>query len=109
MKLNLFASVLFASALGGACFAEGAPAGSPAGSPSAATAGAPGATAAATPLKHGFDPNTQICKWTDEIGTRLGRTKVCMTRAQWEQQSRDAQDDLNDTVHRSAEAGVPGG
>jgi len=105
MKLNLFATVLFASALGGACFADGAPAGSP----SAATAGAPGATATATPLKHGYDPNTQICKWTDEIGTRLGRTKVCMTRAQWEQQSRDAQDDLDDTVHRGAEAGVPGG
>ena len=96
MKPSLFATILFASALGGTCFAQGAP--------TAPAAGAAAVTPAATPptvqLKHGYDPNTVICKWTEEIGTRLGRSKVCMNRAQWEQQSRDAQDDLNDTVHR---------
>ncbi|HEY3951688.1 hypothetical protein [Phenylobacterium sp.] len=107
MKPSLFATILFASALGGTCLAQGAPAASPNGA--AAPPAGPTPVAAVTPLKHGYDPNTQICKWTEEIGTRLGRSKVCMTRAQWDQQSRDAQDDLNDTVHRGAEGAPPGG
>lgn len=108
MKPSLIAMLLFVSVLGGTCFAQGAPT-PPAAGPTAPTAAA---TPAATPpkalLKHGYDPNTVICKWTDEIGTRLGRSKVCLTRAQWEQESRDAQDDIYDTTQRSAEASPPG-
>jgi hypothetical protein len=104
MKPSLIATVLFASAVGGTCFAQNAPAAPAPGAPAVT----PAATPPTAPPKHGYDPNTQVCKWTEEIGTRLGRSKVCMTRAEWEQQSRDAQDDINDTVHRGAEGAPPG-
>jgi hypothetical protein len=106
MKLKLFAAALMVSALGGVCFADVAPT-SP---PVAATPTPSGQTvvAAATPMKHGYDPNTQICKWTDQIGTRLGRAKTCMTRAQWEQLSRDSQDGLLESQNRGAELGPTG-
>jgi hypothetical protein len=102
MRRNLFISILLASALGGICFAQTAPANPPTG----VTAGP---TPAVVPIKHGYDPDTIVCKWTDEIGTRLGRSKVCLTRAQWEQQSRDAQDQLFESNRRGGEGGVPGG
>jgi hypothetical protein len=105
MKPSLFVAALVASALAGTCFADVAPT-PPAAGDGATPPASP--TPASAPLKHGYDPNVVICKWTDEIGTRLGRSKVCMTRAQWDQQSRDAQDDLSDTVHRGAEAAAPG-
>jgi hypothetical protein len=104
MRRNLFISILLASALGGTGFAQTAPANPPTG----ATA-SQDATPAVVPIKHGYDPDTVICKWTDQIGTRLGRSKVCLTRAQWEQQTRDAQDDLFDSTRRGGEGGVPGG
>ncbi|HEY5009289.1 MAG TPA: hypothetical protein VII42_14900 [Caulobacteraceae bacterium] len=105
MKLKLFAAALTVSALGGACFADVAPTSPPA----AATPPAAGQTvvAAATPMKHGYDPNTQICKWTDDIGTRLGHHKTCMSRAQWDQLSRDSQDGLLDSQNRGAELSPP--
>jgi hypothetical protein len=34
------------------------------------------------------DPNQEICEKVDEIGTRLGRKRVCMTRAEWAEQRR---------------------
>lgn len=37
------------------------------------------------------DPSQKvICKTQDEIGTRLGAKRVCMTKAQWDQQTKDA-------------------
>jgi hypothetical protein len=107
MRPSLFAAVLLSSALafGGACFAQGAPAAAPTG----ATGSNADATAAATtPHKTGYDPNVVICKWTEELGTMLGRHKTCMTRAQWDQQSRDSQDQLNDAVQRGHEGAPPG-
>jgi hypothetical protein len=104
MKPNFFVAALAAAALAGPCFADVAPTGGNGAAPAASPTAAP----AATLLKHGYDPNTLICKSTDEIGTRLGRTKVCMTRAQWDQQSRDAQDDLADTTRRGGEGAPPG-
>lgn len=32
-----------------------------------------------------------ICKTQDQIGTRLGAKRVCMTKSQWAQQTYDAQ------------------
>jgi len=39
----------------------------------------------------GPDPNQRICRSMGETGSRLGGTRVCMTRAQWEAQQRDTQ------------------
>jgi len=104
MKYSLFAAIVAASALGGACFAQGA-AGAPGASPAGATTPTP---PSANVHKTGYDPDAQICKWTDELGSRLGRTKTCMTRAQWDQVARDSQDDLNDTTQRGREGAPPG-
>ena len=108
MKFALSAAVLAASALAGAAFAQGAPAPSPAAPQSTTPVANTTPTPALTPPKHGNDPNTVICKWTEELGTRLGGGKVCMTRAQWDQQTRDSQDGLADSVNRGAELGPSG-
>jgi hypothetical protein len=34
------------------------------------------------------DPNQVICEKVDKIGTRLGSSRVCMTRAEWTEQRR---------------------
>jgi len=39
----------------------------------------------------GPDPNHRICRSMGETGSRLGGTRVCMTRSQWEAQRRDSQ------------------
>jgi invasion protein IalB len=108
MKLGLSIAVLAASALAGACFAQAAPAASPTAAQSTTPAANTTPASAAKPMKHGYDPNTVICKWTEEIGTRLGGGKTCMTRAQWDQLSRDSQDELNDTTQHGREMGPPG-
>ncbi|HEX4197058.1 MAG TPA: hypothetical protein VHZ26_06410 [Caulobacteraceae bacterium] len=105
MRPGLFAAVLLTSALGGACFAQGAPAAAPTG---AAPANAAAGAVASPPRKGVYDPDVVICKWTEELGTRLGSHKTCMTRGQWDQQSRDSQDQLNDSVQRGHEGAPPG-
>ena len=101
MKSRLFASVLLMSGLGGACFAQG----EPAAPPSTVT---PPPAVTTPPLKHSNDPDAIICKWTEELGSRLGRSKVCQTRAQWDQLRRDSEDAIDDTTQRSREASPPG-
>ena len=47
------------------------------------------------------DPNQRvICKTQDEIGTRLGGKRICMTKAQWDQQAQDAHDSV-DNIQRT--------
>lgn len=47
------------------------------------------------------DPNQRvICKTQDEVGTRLGGKRICMTKAQWDQQSQDAHDSV-DNIQRT--------
>jgi hypothetical protein len=36
----------------------------------------------------GADPNETVCRNIGEIGSRLNRTRVCKTRAQWEEERR---------------------
>lgn len=38
------------------------------------------------------DPNEVICERQQELGSRLATRKVCMTRAQWEEQRRSDRD-----------------
>jgi len=108
MKFGLSLAVLATSALAGTCFAQGAPAPSPAAPQSTSPIANTTPTPAAKLMKHGYDPNTVICKWTEELGTRLGGGKTCMTRAQWDQETRDSQDGLADSVNRGAELGPSG-
>jgi hypothetical protein len=65
----------------------------------------PAATPPATPAsaqpkptqtaKNRFDPNQVICKQEEDIGTRLGGHKTCMTRAEWAHQAQNAHDETN--------------
>lgn len=44
--------------------------------------------------KKSSDPNRKICEKVEKIGTRLGAVTVCMTAAQWAEQKRDHQNDV---------------
>jgi hypothetical protein len=72
----------------------------------AADSGAPAASSAPAQAAAKSDP--VICEWEDDIGTRLGSHKVCMTKSQWQRDAYDSQDQLNDTTRRSYQAGTPG-
>lgn len=43
------------------------------------------------------DPNETVCRVISETGSRLNRTRVCMTRAQWAAQRRE----IRENVERS--------
>ena len=43
----------------------------------------------------GGDPNELICRSIREIGTRLNRTRVCKTRAQWEDERRQLRQSID--------------
>jgi hypothetical protein len=59
------------------------------------------AAAAQTPTSrqtasgNGHDPSETICRTVANTGSRLSRSRVCMTREQWEQQRRDARQNLD--------------
>jgi hypothetical protein len=77
-----------------ASLAAGAAAADPEATTSAA-AGAPPQTAT-PPKKHGFDPNTVICKSEVPTGTMFAK-KVCLTSAQWDQTRQEDIDALRRT------------
>jgi hypothetical protein len=61
---------------------------------------APTTTAAATPAE---DPNEIICKQSAApTGSRLGATRTCQTRREWEQAHQDAQDSLKNIDMKSS-------
>ena len=45
----------------------------------------------------GTDPNETICRNIGEIGSRLNRTRVCKTRAQWEEERRLQRQSIDQT------------
>ena len=61
--------------------------------PATAAGGTPAPPAAAKPAvtKTAADPNEMICHNQPVTGSRLIKTKVCHTRAEWDQASRDTQ------------------
>ena len=68
-----------------------------------ATAPTPPTTVAAA------DPQDQmICHRQAEIGTRLGSSKICKTRREWNAGDRDSQDVLNAAQKRSFAYGPKG-
>lgn len=46
------------------------------------------------PTKPAHNPDEVICRRQDEPGSRLGGTKVCHTRAEWDEMSRIARDEV---------------
>ncbi|HEY2177963.1 MAG TPA: hypothetical protein VGH15_05220 [Caulobacteraceae bacterium] len=63
----------------------------PAAAPAASAAGI-----AAPPAKPVGNPDDKVvCKMLTPTGSRLGGHKVCMTKAQWQQQSDQARDTMN--------------
>ncbi len=41
------------------------------------------------------DPNQQICRNQRETGSMLNRTRICKTRAQWEQDRRETRQNID--------------
>jgi hypothetical protein len=41
------------------------------------------------------DPNQTICRTSADTGSRLSRTRVCMTRAQWDDRRRETRENIN--------------
>jgi hypothetical protein len=65
----------------------------------AATDPAPAPTAASSagpaPVAKSDPDQKMVCKNITSTGSRLGSHRVCMTKAQWVQQSNDARDTMN--------------
>jgi cytochrome c5 len=59
--------------------------------------------------KNSHDPNTVICKREEEIGSRLGGTKTCHTRADWDQMARDSAAAMENRQMAGAHAIAPMG
>ena len=54
----------------------------------AAFTAAPGAPPAAQAAPQPLDPNRMVCESIKITGSRLGRQRVCMTAAQWDEERR---------------------
>lgn len=65
-------------------------------SPAAPDTTAPAATTAPASKR---DPNARVCKTTPVIGSRVP-SRVCMTRAQWEERARIDRQDMEDAQRR---------
>jgi len=99
MRLAILAAAFVASALASAALAAEAT--------QPATQQQPQQTAAPTPAKQDpHDPNKVICKQVEEVGTRLGGQRVCMTRAQWNDEAWDNQHAMDDAQRHTT--GVTG-
>lgn len=48
-----------------------------------------------TQAKKTRDPNEVVCERQEEIGSRLGGTKVCKTRAEWAEERRLSRQDID--------------
>ena len=56
----------------------------------------PQPTAGPTPAAQASTADRIICRRVEEIGTRLGGKRVCMTQQQWEEQRRRDREDVED-------------
>jgi hypothetical protein len=71
--------------------------------PATQAAAAPAGAAQPNAAPKKPDPNKVVCELQDQIGTRLGAHKVCMTVAQWEEFRRDEQ---SQTQHIQQNIGI---
>jgi invasion protein IalB len=68
-----------------------------------AASGAPAASA-----DKAKDPNRIICERQEEIGSRLGGSKVCHTAAEWDQLRRANREQVEDWQRQLTNPGKPG-
>ena len=59
-----------------------------------AMAPAPGSSTTASSATPANDPHKLICRRLEQTGSRLGSTKVCMTKVEWAEKTRQDQEDL---------------
>lgn len=70
---------------------------------------APAATQNSSPTRPaagGRDPNRIVCERIEELGTRLGARKVCMTAAEWAEQRRQDRQQIDRLQAGSCVAGA---
>lgn len=70
---------------------------------------APPATGAPAATDKAKDPNRIICERQEEIGSRLGGTKVCHTAAEWAALRKDNREQVEDWQRQLTSPGKPGG
>lgn len=63
----------------------------------------PASVYAAKPPAEPGSPNERICKTVEGTGWRLGRQRLCKTRAEWEKLTREAQEEMNADRRGNAE------
>jgi invasion protein IalB len=98
------AAALFVAGLSLPAFAETAPTPPPPPAPPVAQTPAPDPEQA---RKDAYD-NEIVCRTEDETGTRLRKTKTCMTRKQWRTGETNSQDAVAAAQRRAAQSGTPG-
>jgi hypothetical protein len=54
----------------------------------ASSAGMAQAPSAGQTNEAAFDPNEMVCRSVEDTGSRLSRSRICMTRAQWDAHNR---------------------
>ena len=91
---RLFAAAMVAGLAAMAMAGFASPAAS---QPSTPVAGAP--VAAPAQAAKVDDANKPICKTKPVLGSQLGGTRICLTRAQWAQRARADHDALDDMVN----------
>ena len=64
----------------------------------------PGTVLAANSAQSAEAANERVCKIVEGTGWRLGRQRVCKTRAEWEKLSREAQQEMRADRRGSGEA-----
>jgi len=47
------------------------------------------------------NPNQRICQAVAETGSRLGRARICRTRAEWDQERREARQNVEQSQVRN--------
>ena len=55
------------------------------------------------------DPNRVICEREDQLGSRLGGKKVCMTWQQWQEKRAEERNTLEDVQRKNTSVGSPTG
>jgi hypothetical protein len=104
--MRRFAAVLALSVVtfAGVAYADpDAPAGNPVAAPPST-----GAAKSTKPVHDASWSSTVVCKSQETTGSRLGGKRVCMTRAEWEEQSAEHKRVYQDEMLKGTLAGAPG-
>jgi len=89
LRLAMLATMVFLGASVGAAQTSAPADQAPATAPAPAAATPTPATAAAARTADRSSPDRLICEEEETLGTRLGRHRVCKTKAQWAQERQE--------------------